>query len=222
MTYELYWVSGSPNSWRAMLALELKGVPYESRRLDPSKGELKSPEYMKLNPRGKVPILKDGDFVVSESHAILAYLERKHPTPALFGTTHEETGRVWQRVFEAMNYATDDVLDGVVRPIIFGRAEEQGDEIKRSAEKAHDALQWVEGVLAQSPYLASDKISAADVAYLPIVQVLARVGKTDAAAQLGLGFDDLAQSYPNTLEWLRRIEALPEYDRAYPPHWRNT
>lgn len=57
-----------------MLALEVKQLKYTSRLLEASKGENKAPEYLKLNPRGTVPTLKDGDIVVRESLAIMAYL----------------------------------------------------------------------------------------------------------------------------------------------------
>ena len=60
MALELYWGSGSPFSWRVMLTLKLKRLPYESKLLEASKEEHKSPGYLKLNPRGKVPTFKDG------------------------------------------------------------------------------------------------------------------------------------------------------------------
>ena len=59
MSLELYWGSGSPFAWRVMLTLELKRLPYESKLLEFSKGDHKSAEYLKLNPRGKVPIGND-------------------------------------------------------------------------------------------------------------------------------------------------------------------
>ena len=85
MAIELYWGSGSPFAWRVMLALEVKKLPYESKLMEFSKGEHKTPAYLQLNPRGKVPTLKDGDFAVYESIAIMAYLDRKYPDPPLFG-----------------------------------------------------------------------------------------------------------------------------------------
>jgi len=77
MAIELYWGSGSPFAWRVMLTLEVKGLAYESKLLESSKGEYKTPAYLRLNPRGKVPTLKDGDFVLYESLAIMSYLDRK-------------------------------------------------------------------------------------------------------------------------------------------------
>ena len=70
MALEFYWGSGSPYSWRVLLALEYKGVPYESHVLQFSKQEHKSPQMLRMNPRGRVPVLRDADFVVYESLAI--------------------------------------------------------------------------------------------------------------------------------------------------------
>jgi len=221
MAYELYWISGSPNSWRVMLAMEIKGLTYVSHRLDPSKQEHKAPEVVALNPRGKVPILTDGDFVIYESIAILAYLERKHPEPALLGATPKETGHIWQRTFEVMNYARESIEDGVVRPLIRGQAEEAGEAIKLASLDAHEALSWVEGILSDAPYLAGNSLSAADVSYMPVVQGLVRTGRRDDAIELALGFDDFSNTYPKITAWLGRIEALPGYEKAYPPHWRD-
>ena len=90
MAIELYWGSGSPFAWRAMLILEVKGLTYESKLLEFSKGDHKAPAYLQLNPRGKVPTLKDGEFVLYESLAIMSYLDRKYPDPPLFGKTPEK------------------------------------------------------------------------------------------------------------------------------------
>ena len=220
MAYELYWISGSPNAWRVMLAMELKGLSYESRRLDPGNREHKTPKVLALNPRGKVPILVDGDVVIYESLAIMAYLERKHPEPALFGMTPQEHGHIWQRTFEVMNYARESIEDGVVRPLIRGQADTAGEAIKTASLDAHVALKGVEGILAEAPYLAGDRLSAADISYMPVVQVLIRAGCRDDARQLELGFDNLPKTYPKITSWLGRIETVPGYDKAFPPHWR--
>ncbi|XP_058224045.1 glutathione S-transferase 2-like isoform X13 [Rhododendron vialii] len=70
-------------SWRVRFALNLKGIPYEYKAVDLAKGEHLTPEFEKLNPLHLVPVLVDGDFVVSDSYAILMYLEEKYPENAL-------------------------------------------------------------------------------------------------------------------------------------------
>src|SRR5947208_14761570 len=104
MAIELYWGSGSPFAWRVMLTLEVKGLAYESKLLEFYKGENKAPAYLLLNPRGKVPTLKDGDFVLYEPLAIISYLDRKDPDPPLFGKTLEEKGAIWRGLAECDSY----------------------------------------------------------------------------------------------------------------------
>ncbi len=132
MAIELYWGSGSPFAWRVMLTLEVKGLKYESKLLEFSKGEHKTPAYLRLNPRGKVPTLKDGEFVVYESIAIMAYLDRKYPDPPLFGKTAEEAGLIWRAICECESYLVS-AGDKVVRPIFFGKGLDQVDEIQQAA-----------------------------------------------------------------------------------------
>lgn len=117
MNHELFWISGSPYAWRVQLALEHKGVQYTSRRMDLAKQENRSPTFLTLNPRGKVPVLKTGGTTLYESVAIIAFLDRAHPAVPLFGRTDQEHGRIWQRVSEFENY-TRDLLDRkIVRPL---------------------------------------------------------------------------------------------------------
>ncbi|HER25481.1 MAG TPA: glutathione S-transferase family protein [Rhodospirillales bacterium] len=220
MTYELYWISGSPNAWRAKFTLEYKGLSYVSHRLDPGKKEHKTPEMMALNPRGKVPVLKDGDVVIYESIAIMAYLESKHPQPPLFGDSPQATGQIWQRLFEVMNYVREPIEDGVVRPLIRGQADQNGDQIKAAATDVHQAMNWLESLLTEAPYLAGDTPTAVDICTMPIIQGLIRAGRGADAVKLNLGLDGFKETYGNVDAWLVRIEGLPGYENAYPPHWR--
>ena len=219
MAIELYWGSGSPFAWRVMLTLEVKGLPYESKLLEFSKGENKSPEYLKLNPRGKVPTLKDGDFVINESLAIMSYLDRKHPEPPLFGETAEEAGLIWRAISECESYLVS-AGDKVVRPLFFGKGLDKLDEIQQAAQTIRHELKTVDDRLAHSNWLVGAAISAADIAVFPFVQLLLRAASKDAAQPLNLGWLPLAHGYPNLARWTGRIEALPNYQRTYPPHWR--
>jgi glutathione S-transferase len=97
---EIYWISGSPFAWRVLLTAEVKGISYEGKLLEASKDELKTPEFLAINPLGRVPALRDGNFTLHESLAIMVYLDRKHPSPPLFGRTAEEAGRIFQCISE--------------------------------------------------------------------------------------------------------------------------
>jgi glutathione S-transferase len=219
MTVELYWGSGSPFAWRVMLTLELKGLNYESKLLEFSKGDHKTPAYLKLNPRGKVPTLKDGDFVLYESLAIMSYIDRKYPDPPLFGKTPEETGLIWRWLAECESYVVS-AGDKLVRPIFFGQGLERVEEIQQGAQTLRDEFKRLDERLARSQWLVGDKLSAADIGIFPITQLVLRAASKEAAQPFNLGFLPLEQRFPNIARWVQRIEALPNYQRTYPPHWR--
>ena len=74
------YTAATPNGWKASIALEELGLPYTVHPIKLGEGEQKKPEYLKLNPNGRIPTIVDrdeGDFVVFESGAILIYLAEK-------------------------------------------------------------------------------------------------------------------------------------------------
>lgn len=220
MAYDFYWISGSPNAWRAMFALEYKGIPYVSHRLDPSKREHRTPEFLALNPRGQVPVLNVDGAIITESIAIMAFLERAYPTPALFGATPAETGLIWQRIFEVVNHLRDPIEIGIVRTISYGEAMKDAEATKAAARVVSARLDWLEEILARESYLAGASVSAADIATMPIIEMLVRFGAKPDAITLTLGFDDFGRTHPSIAAWLERLQAVCGYKAAYPPHWR--
>ena len=219
MALEIYWGSGSPFAWRVMLTLEVKRLPYESKLLEFSKEDHKSPDYLKLNPRGKVPTLKDGDFVLYESLAIIAYLDRKHPDPSIFGRTPQETGLIWRATSETDSYLLEPG-NKVIRPLYFGKGLEKTDEIQAAAATIRQELGRIDTALTGSTWIVGSQISAADIALFPFIQTLLRAASKEAAKPLNLGFSPLGQNYPNIAAWAKRVEAIPGYEKTYPPHWR--
>jgi GST-like protein len=72
-----FYFSGAPNPTKIALFLEEAGLPYEAIPVDTRKGDQHKPEFMKINPNAKVPVIVDGDAVVFDSSAILMYLGEK-------------------------------------------------------------------------------------------------------------------------------------------------
>ncbi len=216
---EVFWGSGSGPAWRVLLALAIKKVPYESRVLSFSKKETQTPEMLAMSPRGKVPVVRDGDFVLAESLAILHYLDRKHPTPPLFGTTPEEAGRVMQAIMDHECYGLA-AISAFARPLLFERLDVQRDQCVLAIDGARAELEKLERALDRREWLALGSVSAADIFVYPQIKTLERALGKPGAATVEHGLGPIATVFPNLGAWCARIEALPGYDATYPPHWR--
>ncbi len=217
MTLEIYWGAGSPYAWRVMLAAELKRIPYTSKLLEFSKGDLKTPEFLALSPRGKVPVIRDGDLVLPESLAILAYLDRTYPDPPIFGRTPEETGRIWLAIADFESYLKDPLT--IVNRWLFGD-KPRTPEIDDAHGKSLAEIQRFEHRIGRGPWLVGDTPSAADFVWFPPMRTLVRAGVRNEARTKELGLFPLAQVFPNIGAFVARVEQLPGYDKTFPPHWR--
>ena len=71
------YTAPTPNGWKASIALEELGLPYEVRAVDLHLSEQKTPEFLALNPNGRIPVLVDDGFAIFESGAILVWLAEK-------------------------------------------------------------------------------------------------------------------------------------------------
>ena len=221
MALTLYWGSGSPFSWRVLLALEHKRLQYDSQRLYFDKQEPQSPHMLKLNPRGLVPVLKDGDYVVFESVAVLYYLEQKYPEMPIFGSTPEEAGVIMRVICEFQTYA-EPALRRITEKVFGGKVSEHIDELTDAMHVVGREARTIEGRLSKEQWIVGEKYSATDMVIFPWIQVLRRAMNRPAAAALGARFLPMERNYPALARWIARVEALPNYDRTYPPHWRES
>ncbi|MGH8229736.1 MAG: glutathione S-transferase family protein [Steroidobacteraceae bacterium] len=236
MAIDVYWGSGSPYSWRVLLALEYKRLEYSSHLLQFSKQEHKAPNILALNFRGRVPILKDGDYVVFESLAVLYYLDLKYPAPPIFGRTPEEAGVIMRVISEYQSYTEPHVtrlvealfaprpaarreeLTGAAREPLTGALRE---ELRAAMQVIASEARSIEARLARSDWVVGDGFSAADIVIFPALKLLLRALGKPAARELSARFLPLEVNYPALGRWIARVEALPGYDRTFPPHWRN-
>jgi glutathione S-transferase len=108
----------------------------------------------------------------------------------------------------------------VVRPIFFGQGLDNVDEIQQSAQTVRQEFKLLDEQLANRAWLVGESVSAADIGVYPVIQLFLRAASKDAAQPFNLGLLPLAQTYPQLARWAQRIEALPNYQRTYPPHWR--
>ena len=219
MSITVYWASGSCPSWRVLLACEHKGLAYESRVLDFSNREHKSADHLAMNPRGKVPVLRDGAHALYESIAIIAYLEAKWSERPVLGRTPIETGSIWRTISEVTSYV-EPALDRVCIPIYRGTAAEQADVVRAAARDVAAELAPFEARLARSEWLVGDGPTAADFALVPQIGHLLRAASKPVAQDLDLEILPVLTRYPALSTWWDRVRALPGFDRTYPPHWK--
>jgi glutathione S-transferase len=226
----IHWGSGSTHSWRVLLAAEIAGVPYESKLLEFSKGEHRTPEFLAMNPRGKVPVLRDGDFVLYESLAIMQYLDRLS-AGALYGTTPREVA-ITQRMISEFECYVREPLTKVMRHLlslsggipVAARTTTQvptREEAEAAMETVRTELGTLSRLAASRPWLAGDRVGAADAAIYPYVRLLSRVVSKAEARAKELSLTPFAATFPGLSAWCARVESLPGYERTFPPHWRS-
>ncbi len=92
---ELYSFFNSSTSYRVRIALAIKGLPHDYHGVNIRALEHKAPGYVALNPSASVPLLRDGDFDLGQSLAIIDYLDATHPEPRLIPVEPRLRARCW-------------------------------------------------------------------------------------------------------------------------------
>ncbi len=218
MALTFYHGHGSPYAWRVWLALEHKRIAYELKVLSFSEGDTRKPEFVAINPRHHVPTIVDDGFVLWESSAILEYLDERFPSSngqgALFPGGARERARIHRLAAEAQDYLNAQGIDVIVEEY-FWKEGAAPDENKLAAarEKVRDELAYFAKEL-RGGFLAGDAMTAADIVLYPMVAYVKRVTARKPESKL-------TQLIPAALgDWAARIEALPYFEKTYPPHWR--
>ncbi|MEO8305016.1 MAG: glutathione S-transferase family protein [Betaproteobacteria bacterium] len=214
MSIVLYYGSGSPFAWRVQLALEHKALPYERKLLSFSAGDTMTPEFLALTPRHRVPVIVDGDFVLYESNAIVEYLEDAYPASGgpLFPGDARTRALARRLIMEVDSYF-DEAIDPLTTQAFSLKPEER--DVQTIAEgRAAVCLELSMFTKAmRGPFLVGP-LSAADFALYPYVSYLPR-------CQLKLtDLDADGMLTPELRAWKSRIEALPYFDKTFPPHWK--
>jgi glutathione S-transferase len=217
---KLYWGSGSPVSWRIQLALAFKGVDYESHRLDLGNREHRGDAYRAINPKGTFPFLVDGEITVRDSLAIVAYLDRRDPSPPLFGDTLGQAASIWQLVAEhdsGLGAHTEVITRAVFRD---GGLDGDLEPILDAIEGAHQRIEDVSATLGQGDWMVGDKPSAAEIVLYPTMHRILRAAAKPEAGKVGLDTAAFKTRHPIVTSWLERLRVRPGVDATYPPHWR--
>ncbi len=162
---QLYDFKSSPNCQRVKVVLAEKNLPYDIVAVDLRKQEQKTPEFLKLNPYGKVPVLVDDGTVLYESCIINEYLNEKYPTPPLLPAHPGQRAKA--RILTDYGLAHLDGPYQKLRVELMKEAREQNQEVIDAAKSGlRKLLQHLEEALDDQPYLVGD-FSLADAALIP-------------------------------------------------------
>jgi glutathione S-transferase len=219
MAIDFYWGSGSPPCWRVALALEHKGLAYNSHLLQFDRQEHKSPQMLAMNFRGRLPVLRDNDYVVFESLGILYYLDRKYPDPPIFGRTPEESGVIMRVICEYQSYV-EPPLKQITTALQQRHERKVDDTIAEAMLRVAGEARSIEQRLARSNWVVGETFSAADMMIYPDIRLLVRMLQKPQAHELAARFLPMEVNYPAIGRWLDRVAALPGHERTWPPHWR--
>ena len=189
---KLYITPTSGNAWKVRLLLSMLKVSFETIILDTKKGENKAPEFLKLNPRGQVPVLVDGDQVFWDSTACLVYLARKHG------------GEQWLPMDAAGMAEVQQWLALSNNELHYGLQWARGVQIGIRSIGSYDeyaaygrnGLAVLEGRLKTNDWLACGRPTIADIACYCYTAV---------SPEGGLPHDN----HPAVAAWVKRVEALP-------------
>jgi glutathione S-transferase len=163
----ILWGAGTSRAIRAHWALAELGLDYESRPIQARTGETKTPEYTALTARQKIPLLQDGDFTITESAAIIAYLSDTYATveTALVPRGTRERAKCMEWCFFILSELDAASLYVIRRhrdlADIYGAAPEVCDA---AATYFGQQMRAVERALSECPgYLVGDRFSCADI-----------------------------------------------------------
>jgi len=170
----LYDYPDCPFCQKVRVVLAEKDLEFEKELIDLHKAEQKKPEFLKLNPYGKVPVLVDDDVVVYDSTIINEYLDDEYPNPTLMPEDSANRARVRQ---------LEDFCDNsFIPPAGLILAELHKPEGERDAERVRRCQGEISRVLARletqlegKEFLVGD-FSLADIAFVPRVIILSQLG----------------------------------------------
>jgi glutathione S-transferase/GST-like protein len=225
----LYHWEPNANSGKPMLALMEKGVPFASNYIDMLNFDQHKPEYLAINPQGTIPAMTHGNRVLTESTAIMEYVDEAFPGPALMPADARDRWRVrWWMKFMDQWLAPSFSMFGwkyFVGPAARERGEEElkaaieriplperrvawrkaiyglfsDEEMAESGRRIGVGIRMLEAELAKREWLASDQYSLADINGFNLAYAM-------PVSQPDLANDTLT---PNIMRWLRAIYARP-------------
>jgi len=162
---KVYDFVGAPNPKKLRVYMAEKGIKIPCEQVNLMTGENRQPEFLKKNPLGGLPVLElDDGSRLSESLAIMEYLEELHPTPPMLGTTPVERARVreLERITELGVLGRIAVIFQNTHPFMAGRLKQSADAAENARNQLATTLKVVDEKIGSKKFVAGDKPTIAD------------------------------------------------------------
>jgi glutathione S-transferase len=186
-------------AFRALwVAMEL-GIEYEHIKVEIGDAGARTPEFLAINPNGRLPVIVDGDFVLFESLAITMYLAKKHAPGALYPASLEGEARTWQWSLWAVNEVDRGVNIWSLHAIRLPPEERDAGKRAEALKVLEQPFRVLDAALAGRQYLVADRFTVAD---LNVAAVISRAVDMDLSA------------VPNLKSWLSRCLDRPAARQA--------
>ena len=202
---KIYGHPWSINTRKVLMVLAEKGRDAELSLVMIPKGEHRLPAHVALHPFAKVPVLEDESFVLYESAAIDRYLERKFPSPALVPSDPRGSALVDQWLSACDAYFVPHIAPVVIE-CLFRRylgGEPDLAAVENGRERMQVTLDAVDHALENSPYLAGNEFSLADLHFMPYLEYLEKIGP-----------DEQLTRRKNLTAWWQRISRRPTWQKV--------
>jgi glutathione S-transferase len=193
---------GSPMSsaGRTHWMLEEVGVPYDYRRLSIRAGDTKKPDFLAINPGGKIPCIQDGDLLLTESMAINFYLAEKYGK-GLMPADLVERAHVYEWSFWAISNVQPLLITVLQHVMILPEAERSPQAADAARQQVVPYVEVLNTTLADREYLVANRFTVADLNAASVVGLSAMTGV------------DLGR-FANVQAWLGRVQSRPAFAKS--------
>jgi glutathione S-transferase len=200
----LYHNPLSFNARRAVMTALHLGSPVELVFVDLSKGQQRTAEYLRMNPNGRVPVLDDDGFFLTESHAIMQYLAEKTAGQTVYPSETRARADVNRWLFWSAHHWSNAVSvlnwERVIKGFL-GQGEADPKEVARGERLVAQCATVLDAQLADKDWIAQDRLTLADLAIAtPLMATI--------PAKLPV------QQYANIQRWYARVQELEAWRRT--------
>ena len=191
---QIYGPAGS-SAGRCFWTLEEIGQPYEAMPINFRNADHKKPEFLKLNPNGKIPALKDGDLVLWESMAINFYLAEKYQ-PALLGANLEDKAHIMKWSFWALGDYQQPMIEVFIQKVFVPEERRDKDVIAKNLVKLVPLNTLLDQHLQNRNFMVGPSFTLADINVASVAKIYSAIG------------EDLS-AFPALKTWLERMLERP-------------